>query len=125
MAQTDATLEQDVLQPQDEVEATEVESAEQDAPEAVVPEIDERTSKDEQIQLLRAQLTKKDEEISALKMQVNEGVETIRNAQKKYDELQAQKNSIASQLDINKKIMYVAAGASAILGILCIYSFLK
>lgn len=46
MAQTDATLEQDVLQPQDEVEATEVESAEQDAPEAVVPEIDESVSAD-------------------------------------------------------------------------------
>lgn len=46
MAQTDATLEQDVLQPQDEVEATEVESTDQDAPEAVVPKIDESVSAD-------------------------------------------------------------------------------
>lgn len=90
-----------------------------------VPEINESTSKDELIRQLQAQLIKKNEEISKLKKQVNEGVETIRNAQKNYVELQAQHNIIASQLDINKKIMYVAAGASAILGILCIYSFLK
>lgn len=47
MAQSDATLEQqDVLQQQDEVEATEVESADQDAPEAIVPKIDESVSAD-------------------------------------------------------------------------------
>lgn len=85
----------------------------------------EGTSKDDQIQQLKEQISKKDDEISKLKKQVNDSIEGIRNAQQKTDELQAQNASLASELEVNKKIIYAAAGTAAVLGLLCIYSFLK
>lgn len=85
----------------------------------------EGTSKDDQIQQLKEQISKKDDEISKLKKQVNDSIEGIRNAQQKADELQTQNASLASELEVNKKIIYAAAGTAAVLGLLCIYSFLK
>lgn len=85
----------------------------------------EGTSKDDQIQQLKEQISKKDDEISKLKKQVNDSIEGIRNAQQRTDELQAQNASLASELEVNKKIIYAAAGTAAVLGLLCIYSFLK
>lgn len=85
----------------------------------------EGTSKDDQIQQLKEQLSKKEDEISQLKKQVNDSIEGIRNAQQKTEELQAQNATLASELVVNKNFIYVAAGTAAVLGLLCIYSFLK
>lgn len=87
-----------------------------------LPEV---ASKDEQILQLQEKIAKKDDEISKLKKQVNDSIDGIRNAQQKTDELQAQNASLASELEVNKIIIYAAAGTAAVLGLLCIYSFLK
>lgn len=85
----------------------------------------EGVSKDDQIQQLKKQIAKKDDEISKLKKQVNDSIEGIRNAQQKYSEQQSENEKLANQLAVSKKIIYATAGATAVFGLLCIYSFLK